>query len=413
MKIVSLTMVGNESEIIESFIRYNSNFIDKMILVSTCCIDNTLTIIRKLIAEGYNVELLVEPVITFEHRYLDNKYMKKVVREEDADLLIPLDADEFLTGSENPRKIMESLALDRIYQICWKNYAMSERDDPNEAFIPRRLIHYKVNFEGNNITKVLVPIKLIIENGITLSTGHHGVIGENVTVEHLDRLNLAHYPAISKEQYLLRIYGTGIRFITCLNRGMGEGSHIDRQISQIEAGYDIYQIANGYGVDDREKIEWEEEPLDLSYCNPDSLQMKYTELAKVNVIHSLSCYGQMMAIKAYNLEMDLREDKSKIRILVYGAGTSAETMLNGLPENCVNIRAYIDSAAEKKFQMFHRRLVIPPEYIRFFSYDCIIISNGRYYGEMKSALIENGVKKEDIHGVNYLFDLMFEEESRR
>jgi len=41
MKIVSLTMVGNESEIIESFIRYNSHFIDKMIFVSTCCIDNT------------------------------------------------------------------------------------------------------------------------------------------------------------------------------------------------------------------------------------------------------------------------------------------------------------------------------------------------------------------------------------
>ena len=52
MKIVSLTMVGNESEIIESFIRYNSHFIDKMIFVSTCCIDNTLLIIRNLISEG-------------------------------------------------------------------------------------------------------------------------------------------------------------------------------------------------------------------------------------------------------------------------------------------------------------------------------------------------------------------------
>ena len=30
MKIIALTMVGNENEIIESFIRYNFNFIDRM-----------------------------------------------------------------------------------------------------------------------------------------------------------------------------------------------------------------------------------------------------------------------------------------------------------------------------------------------------------------------------------------------
>lgn len=51
MKIVSLTQVGNESEIIESFIRYNSNFIDKMFILPVCSVDNTLTIIRELIAE--------------------------------------------------------------------------------------------------------------------------------------------------------------------------------------------------------------------------------------------------------------------------------------------------------------------------------------------------------------------------
>ena len=33
MKIVSFTMVNNESEIIESFIRYNYNFLDEMYIM--------------------------------------------------------------------------------------------------------------------------------------------------------------------------------------------------------------------------------------------------------------------------------------------------------------------------------------------------------------------------------------------
>lgn len=32
-KIISITMVNNESEIIESFIRYNYNFLDEMVIM--------------------------------------------------------------------------------------------------------------------------------------------------------------------------------------------------------------------------------------------------------------------------------------------------------------------------------------------------------------------------------------------
>ena len=78
MKIISFTMVGNEQEIIESFIRYNIHFVDKMIFVSSCCVDNTLTIIRKMIGEGLNISLYVEKDISFDQRYLDNKYLKKI-----------------------------------------------------------------------------------------------------------------------------------------------------------------------------------------------------------------------------------------------------------------------------------------------------------------------------------------------
>lgn len=409
MKIVSLTMVGNESEIIESFIRYNSHFIDKMIFVSTCCIDNTLLIIRNLISEGYHLELIVEPVISFEQRYLDNKYMKKIAREEDADLFIPLDVDEFLTGCGNPRTIMERLPMDRVYEVCWKNYAMSKDDDINEPFIPRRLVNFKINFKGNNVRKVMIPMKMILHNNVILGTGHHYVSGDDIRIEHINQLKMAHYPVTSKEQFKSRLYGNNIKFIIWTNRGNEDGEHINKQIAEIEEGHDIYRIANGYGLDDNENIEWLKEPLNLSYCPPNSLQMKYTQLAKVDFLHNINCIGQMMAVKSYNLERDAQDNKQLPTIMVYGTGDAAKNMLNGLPESCVNIRAYINSDPNKRFQMFNRRLVVSPEWIRFFVFDRIVISSAKYYDEMKVSLIKNGVEKEKICNVNYLFDLVYEE----
>ena len=95
--------------------------------------------------------------------------------------------------------------------------------------------------------------------------------------------------------------------------------------------------------------------------------------------------------------------------MVYGTGDAAKNMLNGLPESCVNIRAYINSDPNKRFQMFNRRLVVSPEWIRFFVFDRIVISSAKYYDEMKVSLIKNGVEKEKICNVNYLFDLVYEE----
>ncbi len=407
MKIIALTMLGNENGIIESFIRYNFNFIDKLLIVSTCCIDNTLIIVRKLINEGFNIELIEEPEIAFDQRYLDNKYIKRIARKEKEDsFILMLDADEFLSGENNPRKILEGLSLDCAYAVKWKNYAMCENDDQNEMFIPRRLRNIKRNFPGNLIEKVFFPSKLVLSKNIVVETGHHEICGENLKVVPLNTLWLAHFPSISKEQYLLRIYESSIKYITWRKRAFDEGFHIYHQIAEVESGKDIFSIANGYGLSGDTVIAVEEDPLNLSWCTPDSIEIRYPELATINVFSGVRKIGQLMAIKAYNLEIDIEADKSKQTILIYGTGKSAEKLLNGIPENLVNIRAYIDSNSEKCFRMFKRRLVITPDYIRFFKYDKIIITSRIHYDEMLGALLSFGVERDKISSAAYLFDLI-------
>ena len=76
MKIVSFTMVNNESEIIESFVRYNYNFVDEMVIIDNGCTDSTIKIVRNLINEGFKITVYDESLEAYNQYRLDNKYLK-------------------------------------------------------------------------------------------------------------------------------------------------------------------------------------------------------------------------------------------------------------------------------------------------------------------------------------------------
>ena len=164
MRIVSFTMVNNESEIIESFVRYNYNFIDEMVIIDNGCTDSTIKIINNMIHEGYKIKIYDESLEAYNQFRLDNKYLNKIINEMDADLILPLDADEFIIADGDPREELERLSLDKIYYVNWQWYVMTKEDDPNELFIPRRMKYCLKrpawNYsDGSPVTKVLVAAK--------------------------------------------------------------------------------------------------------------------------------------------------------------------------------------------------------------------------------------------------------------
>lgn len=413
MKITALVKIANECEIIESFIRYNFNIVDSMMIVSSCCVDNTLTIIRNLIKEGYNIELIEEPDISFEERRIDNRYVQRIADEGTTDLIIPLDADEFIAAYGNPREVLERLLLDRVYTVNWKNYALRREDDLSEPFIPKRLKYAKKNYKGNSIKKVILPASLIKQNELIMTAGRHSVSGRNIKRENISSIWISHFPVISPEQYKLMIYEERIKVIIRSSLGNGEGSHKFRQMELFEKGEDFYAVANdyGFGIDEEATLELEYDPLDTSFCDPESTEMKYVDLSVVNSFKGVFKTGQLMAIKAYNLEKDLESAPDRRTVLIFGTGNDEKNLFNGCPENVVNVRAYIDNDPTKQLRIYNKRLVIPPEYIRFFRYDKVIISSDRYFDEMYEQLLELGVNDEKIGTVKFIFDILDEVEN--
>ena len=408
MIITALVKIANECEIIESFVRYNFNVVDRMLFVSTCCVDNTSVIIRKLIKEGYNIELIEEPDIAFEERKIDNKYIQRIAEDGLTDIIIPLDADEFIGACGNPREIIENLSLDRVYTVKWKNYALREEDDLNEPFIPKRMGYAKKNYKGNNINKVIVPAKLVRQNDLIMTAGRHSVIGKSVVQEAISSIWISHFPVTSPEQYKLMIYEQRIKVVIRSSMGNGEGSHKFKQLELFENGENFYDVANdyGFGIDENAKLEIEYDPLDTSFCTSESMVMKYADLSRIDSFKGIYKTGLLMAIKSYNLEKDNEFDSTKKTVLIFGTGDGEKKLLNGCPDNVVNIRAYIDNDPTKQLRIYNKRIVIPPEYIRFFRYDKIIISSDRYFDEIYEELIELGIKDEKIGTVKFVFDML-------
>lgn len=406
MKIISFTMVNNESEIIESFIRYNYNFVDEMVIIDNGCTDSTIKIIRKLIGEGFKITVYDESLEAYNQYRLDNKYLTKIANEKNPDIILPLDADEFLTGNINPREVLEGLSLDRIYYITWRWYVMTKEDNILETFIPKKMQYCLSkpawNYsDGTVVTKTIIPVKYYREMGLTLSMGHHTVFGnDKVKITQLDNLQLAHYRAISEEQLIYKTCCYTIRDIATMENNF-ETAQRTNQMAIIENGTDMWDAAeeSSYGGYPREI---EKKPLELSFCKKNDLKIKYSELARESINNRILYTGREMAVRAYNSERSKKEKKFIKPIILWLDGIRGDECIFPNPSNKLtvltemyNVRGLLTTTEEIKFLKANYRLIVTPDFVKFLPHEYIVISDNSFEN-IKKKLIDLGLDSAKI-----------------
>ena len=406
MKIISFTMVNNDSEIIESFIRYNYNFVDEMVIIDNGCTDSTIKIIRKLIGEGFKITVYDESLEAYNQYRLDNKYLTKIANEKNPDIILPLDADEFLTGNTNPREVLEGLSLDRIYYITWRWYVMTKEDNILETFIPKKMQYCLSkpawNYsDGTVVTKAIIPVKYYSDMGLTLSMGHHTVFGnDKVKITQLDNLQLAHYRAISEEQLIYKTCCYTIRDIATMENNF-ETAQRTNQMAIIENGTDMWDAAeeSSYGGYPREI---EKKPLELSFCKKNDLKIKYSELAHESINNRILYTGREMAVRAYNLERSKKEKKFIKPIILWLDGIRGDECIFPNPSNKLtiltemyNVRGLVTTTEEIKFLKANYRLIVTPDFVKFLPHEYIVISNNSFEN-IKKKLINLGLDSAKI-----------------
>lgn len=231
MNIILISMVKNEVDIIESFIRYHAEFVDQFLIVDNGSSDGTLEILQQLQNEGINLEIIIKDHSEYKQTEVMTQLMYQAVSQYQADIVIPLDADEFLTTdiSNDMRQGLEALATYcNYFKMMWQTYLPLELKYKNDKFIFDRF-EYRASDRMERLGKIILSRKLIEKKHPVLSMGNHGVDYESGELTpdaiFVSDIKIKHFPIRSVNQMKSKVLVGWINSESKKNKREDESSH--------------------------------------------------------------------------------------------------------------------------------------------------------------------------------------------
>ncbi len=211
MKIVLISMVRNEADVIELFVRYHAEFVDELLIIDHRSLDDTHEILSQLSSEGLPIRFSQIGDPAFDQAKHMTRLMHRAATEYGADWVLPLDADEFLTTMNDTdlRSTIEGLSPTAPALVAWRTYVPTDEDPADEPNLLRRMTHRR-EAELEQEQKVLVPGALAQDPKVVLGVGNHRLKRwgwrRRAIVEPIETLALvnAHFPLRSVEQATLK-----------------------------------------------------------------------------------------------------------------------------------------------------------------------------------------------------------------
>ena len=257
-KIAAVSMVKNESDIIELFIKINSRVFDAFFILDHCSTDGTAKIIEALQSKGFQINYTKLSDGAYNQAEITTSAVRHVANLNLFDYIIPIDADEFFcqkTDLAISELISSSLTLEEVGHVPWITYCPQSSNYFNseaplyENFRMRRIepIQYYKVILGNNFAKEC-----------SISMGNHNATNEKYKFSSSKLLSLPvnHIPVRSKEQIIRKAILGSYAFSLKKNRNPGEGYHWDLMATKIrERNYhlddaDLLEIALNYATQD-------------------------------------------------------------------------------------------------------------------------------------------------------------------
>ena len=172
-KLVGLSMVRNESDVIETFIRHNLTLLDELHIVDHNSSDNTREILTHLKQERLPIHIYHYNELEFAPERVLNHMMQHILNNDaDIDYIFPLDADEFIycPSREKLNAFLTLIPQNRVGMYIWRGYLPSSTE-----YDPDFICHFTDQRKEEILTpKVIIP-RAIAETCI-LTIGSHYMI---------------------------------------------------------------------------------------------------------------------------------------------------------------------------------------------------------------------------------------------
>lgn len=209
MRIVAITRILNEADMVEGFIRHAASDVDHHILIDNGSTDGTMDILHQLRGEGISLEIYrhAEVIHTEGAQLYSLCHLAVMPRgvagaHQPADWVVPLDTDEMLdtSGLEGGLRGMLSRETGDVVAGRVREYVPSPHDVADELLVPARVTHARA--PSDNL-KVMLRGGLF-HRGATLLPGAHGVMlnGEPLPPRLESDLFYAHYGVRSVWQWI-------------------------------------------------------------------------------------------------------------------------------------------------------------------------------------------------------------------
>ncbi len=215
MKIVGVSMVRNESDIIETFVRHNLSLLDGMVIVDHGSADATLDILKALAKERLPLLLLANEDSRFVQAEALTDVARRLFAQNSADVVLPLDADEFVKSPSRAEleRVLGAIPAGAQGQLHWQNYVPDfarPGADLREVIASSR----RATSEIHGLYKVAVTRAFAAMPDAVLAQGLHFVAPRpGATLDEIgpharlrpQSIAIAHLPLRSAEQFVVKV----------------------------------------------------------------------------------------------------------------------------------------------------------------------------------------------------------------
>jgi Glycosyl transferase family 2 len=210
LNIVALSMIGNEADVVECFVRHTLTVVDRLVVILHRSVDGTAQILNALREEGLPVQIEHARFAGFnqgaELTHAANLQFALAEAEHRVEFIVLLDADEFLKLPSRDYLYRALPAVPPGYYAAsrWQNYLPMPGDDLSNAHTLRAITHCRQD-ESEIYYKVILGPAFARDQAMLLEGSHcvmrnteEGLVGTPLI--ELKAIRLGHFPVRSAFQ---------------------------------------------------------------------------------------------------------------------------------------------------------------------------------------------------------------------
>lgn len=285
MRIAAASMIKDECDIIELFIRINSSWADHFFILDNGSSDFTPHILRRLTEDGFPITVTGDPSIHYRQDVMTTRLVRSIADRGEFDFIFPIDGDEFIADGAEFKDALSRIGHDQAGCVEWSTLV------PNNGGVMCNAAPLHDGFSRRRTELRSVP-KTILSNELartaTIRMGNHNITKRDGRPADVVRLPppLFHVPVRSKEQIIAKTLIGSHKMSIKDGRKKDEVFHWDliarfvRSNGFVLSDEQLRDIALGYGWSAADPKVRDTIPQVIGTADD---TLRYAELAQVNL----------------------------------------------------------------------------------------------------------------------------------